>query len=184
MLSINPVWPQDDTCRKSLEAFFFSFSGAHFWNKCLPTFSTYFAKALHWIIQWHIPLPQTLILTIFYQYFSFNRFAYVDAVSWMQRLGKQLGVQFKKVRNCVPCTCLNSLAIKLDSAKMEASFPKLEHFIPLQLLSVLGVRNAPEHSESFSNSSDSCHLLAGHTLLACALIQRLMRFHQICSSPH
>src|SRR5882724_5379331 len=132
-----PVWPQDwhlQGCH--WEGNFFFFSVLIFGTKSAPYIFNLFTEALHWIIQRHIPAALKHYLDNFLPIFwpSIGLHTANATVSWMQYLGKQLGLQFQESKTVCTCTCLKFLSIKLNSSEMEAHLPASKLSFLLQLL--------------------------------------------------
>ncbi len=121
-----PVCPQDWHllgCRWN--GHFFFFGVLIFGIKSAPYIFNLFAEALHWIIQRHIPAVIKHYLDDFLPIFRPSTPWHVAdaAVTWIQELGTQLGLQFQESKTVRPCTALEFLGLELDSAKMEARLP-------------------------------------------------------------
>src|SRR5882724_6995357 len=131
-----PVQPQDWHLQGShWEGNFFFFSMLIFSAKSAPYIFNLFAEVLHWIIEQHIPATLKHYLNNFLPIFrpSIGLHTVNATVSWIQCLGKQLGLQFQESETVRPCTWLKFLSIKLDLEKMEAHLPASKLSFLLQL---------------------------------------------------
>lgn len=81
-----------------------------------------FAEALHWILERHIPARLRHYLDDFLAIFSPSSPPSLvqEALTWMLKLGHQLGLRFQDAKVEGPSTCLEFLGIELDSVLMEA----------------------------------------------------------------
>jgi hypothetical protein len=104
---------------------FFYFLVLAFSLKNAPYIFNLFAKALHWIIQRHIPAALHHYLDDFLLIFpSDTRHSLANAaVDWVMGLGKELGLIFQDSKTVWPCTHLEFLGLELDSTMMEACLP-------------------------------------------------------------
>ena len=96
-----------------------------FGAKTAPYIFNLFASALHWIIQRHIPAAIQHYLDDFLPIFHLSTPLHVAdaAVTWIQELGAQLGLQFQERKTVHLCMALEFLGLKLDSLRMEAHLP-------------------------------------------------------------
>ena len=136
-----PVQPQDwhlQGCH--LNGQFFFFSVLIFGEKMAPYIFNLFAEALHWIIQWHIPVAIQHYLNYFLPIFSSSTLLHIAdaAVTWIQELGAQLGLQFQECKTVCPCLALEFLGLELDSLRMEARLPMLKLCFLCELLMTWG----------------------------------------------
>ena len=105
-----------------------------------PYIFNLFAEVLHWIIQWHIPAAIQHYLDDFLPIFHPSTpFHVADvAVTWIQELGAQLGLQFHECKTVCPCMALEFLGLELDSLRMEACLPMLKLCFLCELLMTWG----------------------------------------------
>ena len=84
-----------------------------FGRKSAPYISNLFAEALHWIIECHLPASIRHYLDDFLPIFKPNVPTHVacTAVTWIENLGKSLGLSLQPAKTIRPTTCIEFLGL-------------------------------------------------------------------------